>query len=486
MKKSKRAPVETDGVQYRRSKTYVIALSVLPSAAFFSAAIGLVSYAANLGFGIATVIVGTLLTVARVFDGITDPIISMVIDRVNTRFGKIRLFLVTGWVIMSLSLKMLFDWFCGKGHSLPVFLFIYLLYYIGYTISNMATQLVNPVLTNDPKQRPMIGVWSTLYNYVVNIVISIGITIVLLPMNGGEYTTGLLAQVSTLAVVCSFIFMLISMIGLSVIDKPEHFQSVGDRKGTRLNWRDMFALLKDNRALQCFIFAATSDKLAMTISGQAIISTILFGIIIGNMSLGAILNMVAILPALVFAVVGGKYTGKHGSVKATSFWSCVCIAAHVLFAVLLLVSAGFPMIQNGFFMLLFVVLTMIKNGLTVVLSIATNAMLSDVVDYEAYRSGNYMPGVVAGVYSFIDKVISSLGAFIATFCVSLIGYQDRLPQPTDTKTMPIVVMGIILMHVFPILGYVCSVIAMKKTPLSKEKMIEVQKEIAGKKQAAGD
>lgn len=78
MEKEKQSASDA-GVQYRRAKTSTIALVMLQGASCmcFYSAIGSVSYAANLGFGISVLLVGTLMTLARLFDGITDPIISM-------------------------------------------------------------------------------------------------------------------------------------------------------------------------------------------------------------------------------------------------------------------------------------------------------------------------------------------------------------------------------------------------------------------------
>ncbi len=470
-------------MQYRRAKKSTIALVMLQGASCgcFYSAIGSVSYAANLGFGISVLLVGTLMTLARLFDGITDPIISMIIDKCNTRFGKIRLFCLIGWLIMALSMKMLYDWCAGKGHSLVVFMAIYLLYYIGYTFMNMVGMLVSPVMTNDPKQRPMVGVVGTIYTYVVNIAISIVTMIVLLPSTGNQYTLELLAKISTFTVCISGVFLLLSMIGLSKIDKPENFVVTSSSEEGKIKWKDMLNLLKDNRGLQCYVLAATSDKLAMTIAGQSIIGTLLYGVVLGNMQLSAILNMVAIFPAFIFAFVGGKYTGKKGSQKSVTFWSWVCIAVNLIFIAFILISAGQPIVASAPMMILFVILTMLQNGLRVVVSTATGAMGADVVDYEAYRTGKYMPGAIAGVYSLVDKIISSAGAVIATFCVSLIGYKAVMPQPTDPKTMPVVIMVCIVAYGLPIIGWVCSLIAMKKTPITQEMMVEVQKTIAERK-----
>lgn len=477
---------ETDGVKYRRVKGWQLALAMMHAAsiACFFGSIGYVSYAANLGFGISTVLVGTLMTVARIFDGITDPLISILIDKVNTRFGKIRIFMVIGWLIEALAIMMLYNWLCGKGHSIGMFMALYLFYYIGYTIHNMAGQLVSPVITNDPKQRPMVGVCTTVYNYIVNMVIAIGVTVVLLPSFGNNYTVELLASLSKLVVGLSFVFLVLALIGLTPIDKPENFLVGKSEEKQTVRLKDMVDLLKNNRALQCFIFAATSDKLATNINGQSIVTTILFGIIVGNMGLSAILNMIAIIPAFIFAAVGAKYIGKHGSKEANVFWTRASIILNVVTIVFMLVTTNQKISSSVPLIIGFAILTMAKNGIAVTVSTATSSMMADVVDYEAYRSGKYLPGVVAGVYSFIDKLVSSLGAVIATACVALVGYTASMPQPTDPKTMPVLLMGVFLVYGVPILGWICTLIAMKFTPLSKEKMVEVQKKIAEMKENA--
>ena len=128
-------------------------------------------------------------------------------------------------------------------------------------------------------------------------------------------------------------------------------------------------------------------------------------------------------------------------------------------------------------MVAFVVLTLLANGLRVAVSTGTSSMLADVVDYEAARSGNYMPGTVSGVYGFIDKLVSSLGALIATACVAMIGYTTTAPQPTDSKTMPIVIMGTFLVYVVPIIGWVLTLIALKNTPSQRKKWWRCRKRL---------
>src|SRR5699024_9059871 len=99
------------------------------------------------------------------------------------------------------------------------------------------------------------------------------------------------------------------------------------------------------------------------------------------------------------------------------------------------------------------------------------------------RSGKYIPAVVTATYNFIDQLISSLGITIATVCVSLIGYVNTTPQPTDAPTPAIKAMALFLYFGMPILGWICTLIAMRFFKLTKEEMVHVQKRIAEKKQA---
>jgi len=85
-------------------------------------------------------------------DAITDPLFAFIYDRVNTKFGKLRILIMTGFLIEGLALFLMFDLFVEKGFGTPVFIALYVMYVIGYTMINMTIQTIPPMLTNDPKQ----------------------------------------------------------------------------------------------------------------------------------------------------------------------------------------------------------------------------------------------------------------------------------------------------------------------------------------------
>ena len=101
MTREKVSTIDQSGVQYRRAKLWQIILVAFNAfngmAVYFL--IGLASYSASIGYGIATLVVGGLLTFTRIFDAITDPLLAFVYDRFNTRWGKVRPLMLIGWAI---------------------------------------------------------------------------------------------------------------------------------------------------------------------------------------------------------------------------------------------------------------------------------------------------------------------------------------------------------------------------------------------------
>ena len=484
MFKKKPTASEIDGVQYRRAKTWQIILcacNALLGLTVYSL-IGMASYSASIGYGIATASVGIILTCTRIFDAITDPLVAFLYDRVNTKFGKVRILLIGGYLIEALALWLMFDGLSSKGFGFAVFTALYILYVIGYTINNMTVQTMNPILSNDPQQRPTVGVWNTIFNYCVPMVFSIVLNVVLLPMCGGTYNQQFLSTAVRLVIVVGGIGTLLACIGISAFDKPETFESIG--KQEHLKIKDMVEVLKNNKPLQCYIASAASDKIAQQVGSQSIIGTMLFGIIIGNMGLSTILGMIAMLPSIIFAVFGAKYAGKHGSRKGIVTWSAVSMVIALIMIAYFVIIDPTKIATMGPIMIIYVLLTLAFNGAKMCVTTCGTAFMADCIDYELYRSGKFVPAVVSGTYSLLDKIISSFGALIATGAVALLGYTSTMPQPGDACTTPLFWMTMFLYFGLPIIGWIISLVAMRNCGLSKEKMVEIQKAIAEKKAAA--
>ena len=132
----------------------------------------------------------------------------------------------------------------------------------------------------------------------------------------------------------------------------------------------------------------------------------------------------------------------------------------------------------------YVVLTLLQNGSNMCITTSNTSYMADAIDFELDRSGRYIPAVVSGTYSLVDKLITSFAAVIATGAVALLGYTTTMPQPTDPSTPAIFWMTMALKFGLPIIGWIITLVAMRSCPLTKEEMVNVQKRIAEKKAAA--
>lgn len=471
-----------DGVQYRRAKLWqiiLVAANGLNGMAIYSL-IGMASYSASIGYGIATAVIAGLLTFTRIFDAVTDPLLAFLYDRMNTKWGKVRPLMFLGWAIQSLGILFMFHVFSSKGHGVVVFLLCYMLYVIGYTIVNMTAQTLPALMTNDPKQRPMVGVWFTIFNYVVPMVLTIVLNVVMLPRFGGTYNQGFLSAATFLVTGISLIGVILVCIGVSAYDKPEFFE--GTKKGDqRLRLKDMISVLKNNRPLQCYIASAASDKIAQQAQSASVVSTMLLGILIGNMGLGTILSVVGMFPSIVFAFIGARYAGKHGHKESIVKWTTLSLIANVVIIVFFVLIEPSSISKMGITMVLFVLLTLVCNGFSMGITTSNTGFMADIIDYELDRSGKYIPAVITGTYSLIDKIVSSFSAAIATGCVAIIGYTATLPQPGDEATAGVFWMTMFLRYGLAIIGWIITLISMRFCGLDRKEMIEVQKRISEKK-----
>ena len=253
--------------------------------------------------------------------------------------------------------------------------------------------------------------------------------------------------------------------------------------GDDVSLKDMGKFLAHNRPFQMYVIAAVSDKLAQQVNSQTIVSTLLFGILIGNIQFGTLLSTFSMLPSIVFAIFGARYCGKHGSREATVTWTWVCTIVAVISVVFCAAIDMRSISTNIVLTVVFFVLLLLMNGAKMCVTTANGSMRADIVDFELDRSGKYIPGIVTATYNFIDQLVSSLGVTIATLCVAAIGYVNTVPQPTDAATPAIKFMALFLYFGMPLLGWICTLIAMRFYKLTKQELVGVQKRIAEKKAA---
>lgn len=140
--------------------------------------------------------------------------------------------------------------------------------------------------------------------------------------------------------------------------------------------------------------------------------------------------------------------------------------------------------DRGYFLILHIVLSIFQGGFQGISGNIVIPMTADCADYEVYRTGRYVPGLMGTLFSFVDKIISSLAPLIAGLVFAACGFTDHNPVMGDIVTPQLRLGVAFLAYGILILGLICNLIAMKFYPLSKEKMAELQNEIVAIKEKA--
>ena len=437
----------------------------------FYTLITLISYAANVNYGVAMGVAGVILTVTRIFDGAINPAIALIIDRVNPRHGKIRLFMAAGWLISAIAILLLYAWQPRGGAAL--FTLVYALYIAGNATTDIACNMTPTVITNDPRQRPMVGVVGTIFSYLVPIALTLFISLGVLPYFGNEYTSAMLRACTLILIPVSFGFLMLALTGVANVDTAENYERIaGTAKPVGIH--DMMNLLRGNKPFQMYLLSCVSSKLSQQTMSQAIVSTVVFGILMGSVQFGSVVSAVTSLPGLVVAIFAGRLCGRWGSREVSRGAMRIAIIATTLVITLCLIFDMRRIPAGGVVTVAFFALMVVISAMRMCMTTADGAMRADVIDYELSRSGKYLPGMIAATYNFIDRLVSSLATTIASLAVGLAGYTAVAPQPTDVPTPLLKIIGLALYFGMPIASWIIDLFAMKRYELTRARMVEIQ------------
>lgn len=443
-----------------------------------------VTYLAVGGIGAGMIFVSSMMTWMRIFDAVTDPVIGVVIDRMKTKYGKFRPIIVAGYFIMLVSLWCMYFLAvrADEGMKIPVFVCSYFFYIIGYTLQTACTKAGQTCITNDPVQRPLFTRYDAIYTLILFSLGSVYISGYLQPKHG-EINVAAMQEFCLTFMVISAVFTACAVAALWEKDVEKNW-GAGARE--KIRFKDYIAVFKGNRPLQMLVLAASTDKLAFTCSTNAGITMLLFGVVIGDYTVSGTLSLVSILPTIGIILAGTKLAGKQGSKAALVRYTWYSIlSAVVLFLVFWLTDPqkirfgrGGSLIVTGIFLAVYC----IHNGVKSIVTNIVIPMIADCSDYETYKTGRYVPGMLGTLFSFVDKAVSSFGNTVAGLFLAGLGYVHATPQAGDPYSVKVFIYVMAAFIGLPILGWIASLIAMRYYILDDEKMREIGEKLAGNKQ----
>lgn len=443
--------------------------------------------------GIGTVLAGSFVTIFRLWDAVTDIGVGISVDRTNSRFGKFRPWILAGMVLNVVFSGLLLFLPYHLPENVPLRMAVYIVCYmvcvVGATCLNPATRSTAQVLTDDPKQRAMIGMIRGVMLQIFYAIMPIIVFSHIIPVTKG-FNIEFFKRFWMVFAGATVIFCITGIIGLSGKDPKENAQNTILKPEEKINFREMWDVIKHNRPLQMLILSAGSDKLATVCQNNATIVVILYAIVAGNAELNSGANKYTMIPCILMLILGlGGIGRKFGAKKTMLFGSLGGIVVCTLSILLWIFgdpkTFSFPGIEgfNGWtgFTICFLILWCLYKGFTMVTSNVTNPMIADVIDYEQYRSGRYMPGLVGALFSFADKVISSIGPTLVSLLIAGIGFHNDLPTLDTPFSNKLFAVGLFGMYGMVIIGLIINLIAMKFYDLDPEKMEMIRKELAKRK-----
>ena len=112
-------------------------------------------------------------------------------------------------------------------------------------------------------------------------------------------------------------------------------------------------------------------------------------------------------------------------------------------------------------------------------------MVADWSDYETFRSGQYIPGILGTLFSLVDKLVSSLSATVVGIAVSVIGLEN-LPTAETPYAPGMNWVVIVLFCIIPMVAWAATLLAMKNYELTGPRMKEIQAINAARKEGVAN
>ena len=482
-----------------RAKFYQLALFPMNNGATNVYFVLILSYVATFGENILGLIgfASIMVTVMRLFDAITDPIIGSLMDKTSTKIGKFRPFMVIGNIIMAVSVIVLYIFTPMIPATMMwarygAFTLLYAVWVIGYTFQTSVTRAAQAVLTNDPKQRPLFTVFNTIGSLAgMGVMQFVG---PILAGDGffGDYNASWFAIMTPIGIVVSVLLTLLAIIGIWEKDNEKYFGLGGKQEKVKIS--EYVQIIKSNKPLQRLMIAGGGCKLALSIATNVTVLCMLYGCMMGNYD-GLYLPMMVLgyVFSAPFFLLTVRTSQKHGQKRSLMTYVTVALICYVgVLALLLLWQQGNPAFSLRFmtdgklsinlYTILFLVFFGIGYGAYYSTADMPIPMVADCADYETYRSGKFIPGIMGTLFSLVDKLVSSLSSTVVFLAVSFIGYQGLPTKATPyMENMNWVVIA--LFCLVPMAAWALTLISMRGYELDGKRVKTVQAVNAARKQA---
>ncbi len=356
-------------------------------------------------FGVGAAAVGTLFLVARIIDGISDPIMGIIVDNTNTKIGKSRPYLFIVPIFMGLATIMCFSSPDLSYSNKIIWMYVsYIFWGLSFTAMDIPYWSLSANITRSSQGKTKIVTAARTVAYVGNFIV-FSLTIPLVSIIGSW------TKVAIIYVCFAVIFTLITAFGIKEISTT--------KKKEKQGFKQFINLLKTNKPLRIVLLSMLVLELSNSIKGTISIYYIKY-----NFNAEMMIPVVTSL-GMAASILGGvisPYIAKKLGKKNTAILGLIASAIGS-FVIFLLSYSSLPLLISVNF------IVGIFDGAGY---ITLTSMVADCVEYGEWKTGTRSEGMIFSLNIFKSKIASAIGGSLCGYILAYIGYNANSAQSTFT------------------------------------------------------
>ena len=394
--------------------------------------------------GVSAMAVGTIMMISRVFDGISDIIMGVIVDRTHSRFGKARPWILRMCIPFAISGVLMFS-VPASWSSTPKLVYVFITYNLVstviYTAINVPYSALNALMTQDPYERSVLSIFRNLLATAGTLTINT-FTLPLVEYFGNNASawtkTGF---VSIAAFLCTF-FGTKERVRANEAGEQKVEENVPFVTGIKALFQNKYWIMMTGMLALFFLMYSVNGGATVyyakdILGDKNLVSTI-----------NGIFNIVQILGMFFIAMLVKKF-GKRNVFS-------LGLILDIIGMLVLNFSGGFMPI---------IVVSSVIRGIGNACGGATMwAMVSDTIDYGEWKTGYRTEGLVNSACSFGYKIGNGIGSALLGVILEVGGYVGNAAAQTASALTSIKICFVWI----PIAVYVCGLIIMKFYHLDKE------------------
>lgn len=359
-------------------------------------------------FGLRPTDVALLLIVVRMFDAVTDPLMGMVTDRVNTRWGRYRPYFLFFSVPFGLSVFLTFTTpDADYGMKLAWAYATYILVTLFFTVVTIPYISLVGVLTADPKERLSANGYRLFFAKIAAFLVTILVPVLAEAWGGGDLAEGYRWAMGLMGLMATVLFL------FCFFTTTERIQHQVDRTPVRAQLR--LLLRNDQWLLLCAVCVIGTIGYVVRGSVAAYYAKYYLG---GDAKMLSAFLATGVVAAIL-AMVASTWITKRWCKVAMFRWTQLLVGA-LSVAMYLLVKPGDVALA---FVLYFLVCFVVDLHAPVFWSAIVEA-----VDYGHAKDGRRVAGLAMGGISFCQKAGMGVAGAIVGLLLGWFHYVPDQPQ----------------------------------------------------------